>query len=446
VNRSLEDTRSTGRRGVAATLTGERLLTHNIIVATGTVSAGLLGVAFQAVVSHQFRPADYGSVFAVVTLMTFIGLPASAFTLLMARATSSALASGQKDLSASLLRRGNRTLLLLGGGLAALLAIASPLLGGFLDVPPQMVLLAAAAVPFAVASPLLMGVFQGEQLFLTYSTLSVGQAALKLAGAVALGLIFGPVGVIAGISLATALIYLAATWLLGRELSVRASQPWWRPASRYLAVVLPSTLALAVLLSADVFLVKHFFAPREAGQYAAVAALGRAIFWGASGVAAVLFPKIVFRSTQLRTGSHLVVVSLILVTLGGVIGIGLIWVASKWLLTLFAGVPYAGASAYLPMYAVGMTLLGGVAVLVAVHQSRGTPGFLAVLLPLTVLESALLIGFHHSLTQVVEVVDISMGLLLCSLAALYWGQERLKKPTYEGSIAAGQITQFEGSQ
>src|SRR6202011_4178017 len=72
-------------RNAYAHLKSERVLSHNVIVGAGTILAGLLGVAFQSLVSHQLRPADYGGVFAVITLITFIGLPASALTLLMAR-------------------------------------------------------------------------------------------------------------------------------------------------------------------------------------------------------------------------------------------------------------------------------------------------------------------------------------------------------------------------
>ena len=270
-----------------------------------------------------------------------------------------------------MLRQGNRSLLMVGFVLAVAIAVTSPFLGGLLGVSPQLLVAAAVGIPFGLAAPLLMGAFQGEQRFVTFAGLLASQAALKLIGALALGYLLGPIGVIAGISLATLLIYLAAAILLRRELSNRARRAWLAPAIRYLAIILPSTLALSLLLSADVFVVKHYFPAQEAGQYSAVAALGRAIFWGASGIAAVLFPKIVLKNAQSRAGSHLVLVSLSLVGLGGLAGFGFLWVGSSWLLTAFAGTAYAGASGYLPMYALAMTLLGGVAVLVAVHQSRG---------------------------------------------------------------------------
>src|SRR5207245_5489776 len=122
-----------------------------------------------------------------------------------------------------------------------------------------------------------------------------------------------------------------------------------------LAVVVPSTLALATLLSADVLLVKHFFATRQAGEYAAVAALGRAIFWGATGVAGVLFPKMVFRESQRRSGASLVVVSLLLVVMGGVFCSVVLSLVSSALLTAFAGAASTEAARHLPCYAFGMT-------------------------------------------------------------------------------------------
>jgi O-antigen/teichoic acid export membrane protein len=421
VNSSSTATRATGWRGA---IRADQVLAHNLVLGAGTMAAGVLGVAFQSIVSHRLQPADYGAVFAVVSLVTLIGLPAGALTLLMAREASRDLAQGTSAASGALLRGGNRVAILAGLALAAVLAVGSPILGRFLNVPAELLLATAAGVPFAFASPLLMGELQGEQRFLALSLLGVSQAGLKLIAAIGLGLVFGPFGIIAGISIAGAVVYAVVLWMLWPKLSINSPQPWRRPAVAYLGVVVPSTLALAVLLSTDVLLVKHFFPARAAGEYAAVAAMGRAIFWGASGVAAVLFPKVVVRRTQGQRGSSLVVASLLLVAVGGILGLVLLSIASRWLLTAFAGAAYVGAVGYLPWYALGMTLLGGVAVLIATHQSDGKSGFLAILVPLTLLEPALIAAFHQNLTQVVQVVDVSMSLVLIGLAALYVAQHR----------------------
>jgi O-antigen/teichoic acid export membrane protein len=430
-------------------LKAEQLVLHNVVVGGGTIAAGLLGVAFQSLVSHQLRPADYGAVFAVVTLITFIGMPASAFTLLMARETSKGRASGHHAVSATLLRRGNRALMLLGTAAACTMALGSPELGRFLNVPVELIISAAFGVPFALALPLLLGEFQGEQRFVAFSVLMTGQAGVKLLAAIALGVVFGPLGVVAGISLATITVYLIALSMLRKRLAISAHVPWLRPSAKYLIVVLPSALSLAVLLSADVLLAKHFFPARVAGEYASVAALGRAIFWGASGVAAVLFPKVVFRTSQGNSGSRLVGASLVLVLLGGLAGLTVLSMTSVRLLSVFAGGAYVGAASYLVWYAVGMMFLGGVAVLVASHQSHGRPGFLLGLVPLTVLEPALIVGFHRDPLQVVQVLDLSVAIVFASLAAMYLAMERSRRspaPAVASSGADQQIVELVSRQ
>jgi len=398
------------------------LLASNLVVVGGSVAAGVLGFAFQALISHQFRPSDYGNAFAAMTLLTLVGLPASALTLLMARETSRDRAVGHTASSAVLLRSGNRTLLAAGVVLGMLFAVGSPVIGAFFSVPAEYIVAVAAYMPVALALPLLMGELQGQQQFLLFSSVGVGQAGLKLVAAIALGLALGPVGVVLGIALAAAMSYSTVFWLLRRRLSIRFSTPWLRLAVHYLALILPSTLALSVLLSADVLLVKHFFTAPEAGEYSAVAALGRAIFWGAAGIAAVLFPKVVFRESQGRSGSRIVGISLGLVVLGGVAALLVLGLVARPLLTAFAGAEYAAGATILPLYAIAMTLLGAASVLIATHQSRARAAFLLVLLPITVAEPVLIVIFHQSLTQVVLVVTLSMMVLVAGLAIVMAGQ------------------------
>src|SRR6267378_1872183 len=132
----------------------------------------------------------------------------------MARETSRDRGRGSCADSAALLHAGNRALLLVGLALAAIFVLASPLLASVFTIPITLLWAAAAGMPFGLALPLLLGAFQGEQQFLAFAVLSAGQAGLKLLAAVALALAYGPLGIIAGISLATAVIYVLARWML----------------------------------------------------------------------------------------------------------------------------------------------------------------------------------------------------------------------------------------
>jgi O-antigen/teichoic acid export membrane protein len=403
-------------------------------VAAGTLSAGFLGFAFQALIAHHLVPGEYGAVFALVSLLSLIGLPASALTLVMARETSQDRVLGHTASSAALLRFGNRALLLLGVTIALVVALMSPVLASFLNISTGLILAAAASIPPTLALPMLMGELQGEQRFVAFSALALGQASLKLICAVGLGIIYGAAGVIVGLAFASVATYLIGLLLVRRKLGIKVGPQWIRPVLPYLALMLSSTLALAFLFSADVLLVKHFFGGRQAGEYAAVAAIGRAIFWAAAGVAAVLFPKLVFTEGRGHSGSHIVIFSLGLVVVGGVAGLIILSWTSKLVLTAFAGPAYAGGAYYLPWYAVGMTLLGCASVLIATHQSRAGSAFLAVLLPTTLAEALLITAFHHSATQVIVVMDLCMAALVVGLGCLLM-QRRHDDAVGEATIA-----------
>ena len=125
MQRSTFETQVTKLRGLGSLLKGDRIVAHNLIAGAGTIIAGLLGVAFQSLFSHRLQPAEYGGVFVVVSLITLVGLPASAFALVMARQTSRDRASGHEGASASLLRNGNRALIFAGLGLAIVSTIVA---------------------------------------------------------------------------------------------------------------------------------------------------------------------------------------------------------------------------------------------------------------------------------------------------------------------------------
>jgi O-antigen/teichoic acid export membrane protein len=400
------------------------LLASNLVVVGGSVAAGVLGFAFQAVISHQLPPPDYGAAFAAMTLLTLVGLPASALTLLMARETSRDRAAGRRAASAALLRSGNRALLIGGVALGVVFVIGSPWIGDFFGVPGGLVVAVAVGMPITLSLPLLMGELQGQQRFFALSSLGIAQALLKLIAAIVLGLAFGPVGVVLGVVAGSVVAYGMVFVLLRRNLAIRSRLPWLRPALRYLVVILPSTISLSVLLSADVLLVKHFFNARAAGEYSAVAALGRAIFWGAAGVAAVLFPKVIYRESQGRSGARIVLVSLGLVAVGGVASLTVLGLVARPVLTAFAGSAYAMGSTILPLYAIGMTLLGAALVLITTHQSRARGAFLGVLIPITAAEPVLIVIFHRSVMQVAWVVTLSMAALVTGLALLLAGEPR----------------------
>jgi O-antigen/teichoic acid export membrane protein len=405
-------------------------------VGVSTLVAGALGFVMQAVLGHRLSPADFGVAFAVLSLLMVIWLPSNALMLVIAGATSR---DPVGERSAAVMWLWHRYLLL--GGLAIGLACigGAGWLGRVFSLPAAVFVPAAVSIPFGLALPILLGRLQGRQRFTSFSMLLVGQAAIRLVVVIGFAAFMGAIGVLVGIAVGNVIVYLLALGVVGRGGSGRSAAPREsREALQSLAVILPSSLALAILFGADVLLVKHFFNAGDAGRYAAVAALGRAIFWVASGIAVVLFPKASVHESRGSTSYHLVSASIGICLIGGIVGFALLSLGSGFVLTVFAGTAYLQAGSYLPWYAIAMTMLGAASVLVANGQARGRGEFLAILIPVTLAEPLLIVRFHQSLSQVVLMLSLSMVVLFLGLVVLYLVQERARvRPAValEGSAA-----------
>jgi O-antigen/teichoic acid export membrane protein/tetratricopeptide (TPR) repeat protein len=403
-----------------------QFITHNAVAGAGTIVAGVLGLLLQALVSHHFKPAQFGSAFAVFTFFTVLTQPAAGFGRMVAWSTSRELATGDGSTpkSSNLLRSTNRRLLVVGGILVLLFTVGSPVIADFLHVPVSFVILGAVGVPFMLSTAPLLASLQGEQRWLPWSALSVAIAAGRVVCVFLLVLLFGITGVVAGISLAAAVIYVVALFMVWPALQRATGPTDWRPQRNFLIVSIASTLAVAVLMGCDVLLVQHFFSRAAGGQFSAVTVTSRALFFAMGSVTSVLFPKVAARQASARSTTTVVFSSVVVGLIGGLLGLLVFSAGSDIILRSFAGRAYVGGAGYIGWYALGMPLLASVVMLSNSLQSLADLKLLWVLIPGALLKPLLIIFFHDSLLTVAIVSDISIGILFVALAATYVIQER----------------------
>lgn len=420
-------------------LAQERLVSHAVMLTLGSVVAGFLGFGLHSALSHRLSPSAYGSAFAVISLQNLLVLGMSWIGLVVARVMARAV--DRPGVTASVLRTGN--LLLLGAGalLALLVAVASPLASSALHISMWLLVVGIASLPFLFATPLMLGALQGMQRFGALSGIYVAQASLRLGGAVVLGASWGALGAVGGLSLAALATYLLVLVTMRNQFRPRGQDPGWPGIARYSALIAPSAVAQALLLTTDVVLAKHYFSATVAGEYSVVAVLGRAIYWGALSVAIVLFPKVVLRERSGGSSLPLVLAALGLAIGGGGLAMLAFSLWGQTIITVFAGSAYAGGAGYIGLYSLGMCLLGAATVLLTVHQSRARQHFLGILLSVTALEPLLIVLFHASPQQVVIVLDITMALLLVGMAAAYLIDERTGRVSNPpaASVACGTL-------
>jgi O-antigen/teichoic acid export membrane protein/tetratricopeptide (TPR) repeat protein len=419
-----------------------QFITHNIVAAAGTGLAGVMGLLLQAMVSHHFRPAEFGAAFAVFTFFTVLTQPSAGISRMIAWNTSRELATRSSSTvgSSTLLRATNNNLLVGGSILALAFIVAAPLVGGFLHVSSSLVILGALGVPFMFATSPLLASLQGQERWLPWSWLSFAMAASRVVFVFLFVIFFGINGVLLGITVAGAAVYLMALVMVWPTLMQGTGRVDWRPQRNFLIVASASTVAVALLMGCDVLLVEHFFSAQKGGQFSAVAVTSRALFFAVGSVTSVLFPKVAARQASARSTMPVVVAS-VGVGLGvGLLGLVGFSLGSSFILRSFAGRAYLGGADYIGLYALGMPLLASVVMLSNSLQSLADLRLLWVLIPGGLLKPVLIVFFHGSLLQVAAVSDISIAILFVALAITYVIQERRRlarsRPPGEGALFA----------
>ena len=113
------------------------------------------------------------------------------------------------------------------------------------------------------------------------------------------------------------------------------------PNSNYI-LILCATVAFAAMTQLDMVLVKKYFSPEKAGQYAAAAVLGKTILYLPGGLVLALFPLVAKKQALRSDPTGLLLQSLAattLVCLTIALGFNLF---SRDLIEIFYGPQYAG--------------------------------------------------------------------------------------------------------
>lgn len=399
----------------------------NLVAAAGTWIAGLLGLLLQALISHHVRPAVYGEVFAVFTFFTLLTQPAAAVSRLVTWTTSrerAATRSSEAPESDALLRLTNQRMLV-GGFAIALVSLAlSPTLAHVLGVPELYVLLSVIGVPFLFATAPLLAAFQGRQRWMSWSALSIGIALSRIVFVFAFLLLLGPIGILLGISIAAAVIYVIALALVWPRIRAASSTSSWLRHWRFLVISVGSTLMSGVLLGSDVIMVQHFYRGPLAGQFSSAAVTSRSLFFAFGSVSSVLLPVVAARHMRGRSARNVVLLSLAFAIVGGAVGLAVFDLGGASILHVFSGKAYVAGSSFIGWYALGMPLLAAVLMLSSTQQSLGSLRLLWVLVPGTIIKPALLFFFHDSLLEVAIVSDVAIASVLVALTTMYLVGER----------------------
>jgi O-antigen/teichoic acid export membrane protein len=318
---------------------------------------------------------DYGSLAALLGVLTIVLIPAGALQMAVSREISRHLASGDAEAAAQLARGALRASALATVPLLVVaLALAAPLSKLLKIHSVPIVVLALLGLSTALVFPVALGVLQGLQRFLALGLLYVLPWVIRLA-VLGIAAVAGyRLGGAVFATLAGALVAAAVALLLIRE-PLRGAERLPRADLiaflRYLWPVAVGLVAIALLTNVDLLIVKARFSADEAGAYGAASAFARVGFFLPAAILLVLFPRTAAR--QARGEETEDILGRTLVATAGFCGLlALVYAAAgTGLVTMTFGQDFAEGGDVLPGFALAMGLFSLANVLVGYHLSRG---------------------------------------------------------------------------
>ncbi|QWT24312.1 oligosaccharide flippase family protein [Subtercola sp. PAMC28395] len=394
-----------------------RLIGGGALLAIAMVVANAGNYILNLFLGRVLTPAEFSDANLIVTFLFSLTSIALCLQLVAARFIARADQLGFSGDSDLLARRLRLVALLAGVVTGAVLAIAAPFWSTIFHTASALpFVILGVGVPFWLVQAVGRGVMQARLMFAPLALSFVVEMVVRLGLGIAL--------VTAGFGVDGATVALSVSFVVTCIvvlISSRSHSDTMGPGIDYAEVRAYAWLVSVLLLgqiianNSDIFVAKAFFTPTDAGIYAAVALVGRAVFFLAWSVATVVFPVVARRhaagveSSAVLRGGILAVLAI-----GVACTLGAFWIGGP-ALGIILGPAYSQLSVPLAAYA-AMTTLFAVANLVASYrlsQSRVTES--ALLLGASVLQLILILIWHSDMATLIAMQFIAMSLLVVVL-------------------------------
>ncbi len=262
------------------------LMGGSLIMLGGTILVSLLNFSYNIAVARMLGAAAFSQAAVAVTLLMLFSAITLAFQLVCAKFVArNETAAGQAFVYRGLLRRAWAISL----GLATTLCILSRWIATFLQLSsPWLIVVLALGIAFYIPIGVKRGGLQGVRQFQKLSSNYVLETFVKFSVAILLvGMGLGVMGAVVAIAVSELAAYL---WPK-QPAELHAAPQLGEPASfREGMQMIVFFIGQVIITNIDIVLVKHFFKADIAGLYAAIALVGRLLYFASWSVVSAMFP------------------------------------------------------------------------------------------------------------------------------------------------------------
>jgi O-antigen/teichoic acid export membrane protein len=393
------------------------LLISSALFFGSTTLVNMGNYLFNLILGRWLGPAKFADLSLIVTLMMVTTFATTALSTTTAKFAASYTAEEDTASMATLRSWLGRRAFALGTMFFLFLALGTPFLTTVFQMrSPWSFMILGAGFPIFFMLAIDRGVLQGRAHFGRLALCNQAEMWVRLLGAIG----FVAIGWTVNGAVAALPLSFVAAWLiaLGARKGLPSSfQPLSRSQSikiaHYFSLVMIGLIGQIVINNSDILIVKSFFPAVQAGQYAALALIGRMVFFATWAVVMVMFPVVTQKHQKGEPHRFLLWTSLSLIGLvsGGIIIVTLL--IPKLVVNVLFGAQYMPIAPLMWLYALATALyaLANAVVNYYLSLGNGKGNYLVLLAGLIQVGGLLLL--HKDLFIVVTVqLGIMSGLLI----------------------------------
>lgn len=270
------------------------------IVFAGTIVMNICAYIYHLLMGRLLGPVGYGELSSLFSLLYIVNVPLIVGQTVLVKFISGYKAKNEIGKTKSLLFQVTKYFIIASLIGLPVAVVCAPAVVGFLHLnSPILFILVYGMLAFSLLGIAMSSVLQGFQMFIWSSGLGAGAMVLRLVISVPMAS-WGVTGVMWAALLATIMIYALYFYPL-KQIFTAKKEPvdiHLIDAIRFTIPTFVTLLGITSIYSTDIILVRHYFSAGEAGLYAALAVLGKIIFYASSAVTAVLFPVVAERTAS----------------------------------------------------------------------------------------------------------------------------------------------------
>jgi O-antigen/teichoic acid export membrane protein len=393
-----------------------KILGGSLIMLIGSVFVSLANFGYNIGVARLLGPADFSHAAAAVTILMLISAITLAFQLVCTKLVAK---STSLEAKAAVFQHLHKKAWWVGIGLGAAMLAASSVLSSYLRLSsPWIIILLAIGLTIYIPLGVKRGGLQGTCRFRGLSWNMAAEAIIKFVAAMVLiEMGFGVLGAVAAISGSVIFAYFLPD--AAHELRVKAISTSGKLHLGETVQAIVFFVGQVIISNIDILMVKHFFPPDVAGLYAAIALVGRLLYFGAWSIVSAMFPVSAGTSEE-RQAPALLALPLLMVTGMSAVFVLLLAAFPQLVFRALFGAHFVtaveGLNWLLSMNAAATGIYAISVVLITYEMSRriANTGWLQL-----VVSGLIVLGiacFHSTLLQVIVVQEVLRILLLCAVS------------------------------